>query len=61
MLLELSVLVQVLSSVFSLVFVPQIHENFFLSVDLLIIICSVLEAQVDQKLCGGGSNADGGG
>jgi len=31
-------------------FVPQIHENFFHSVDLLIIICSVLEAEIDQKL-----------
>lgn len=41
----------------------QICGNFFLSVDLLIIICSLLDAEVDQKLltCGGGSNADGGG
>lgn len=39
--------------------VLQIHENFFLSVDLLIIICSVLEVEIDQKLltCGGSSNA----
>lgn len=46
-----------------LAFVPQICENFFLSVDMLIIICSVLKAEVDQKLltCGGSSNASGGG
>lgn len=39
------------------------HENFFLSVDLPIIICSGLAAEVDQKLltCRGGSNAAGGG
>lgn len=57
------VLVQIFGSVFSLAFVLQIHENFFLSVDLLIIIISVLEAEVDQKLltCEGGSNAAGGG
>lgn len=41
----------------------QIRENFFLSVDLLIIVSSVLGAEVEQKVltCGGGSNAPGGG
>lgn len=46
-----------------LALIPQICENFFLSVDLLIIICSVLKADVNQKLltCGGSSNAAAGG